>query len=77
MIFHTSKHAMDIEGHGRKHHRTVLQDLGWLHSIADIYRLDYGEIAQLEGFGEKSAANLQKAPWKRPNSNPSTGCCTA
>lgn len=60
MIFHTSKHAMDIEGMGES---TILRfyKLGWLHSIADIYRLDYDQIAQLEGFGEKSAANLQKA----------------
>ncbi len=60
MIFHTSKHAMDIEGMGES---TILRfyKLGWLHSIADIYRLDYEQIAQLEGFGERSAANLEKA----------------
>ena len=60
MIFHTSKHAMDIEGMGES---TILRfyKLGWLHSIADIYRLDYDQIARQEGFGEKSAANLQKA----------------
>ncbi|MBL7775790.1 MAG: NAD-dependent DNA ligase LigA, partial [Saprospiraceae bacterium] len=60
MIFHTSKHAMDIEGMGES---TILRfyRLGWLHSIADLYRLDYEQIAQLEGFGEKSAANLQAA----------------
>lgn len=60
MIFHTSKHAMDIEGMGES---TILRfyKLGWLHSIADIYRLDYEKIAQLEGFGEKSAANLRNA----------------
>ena len=60
MIFHTSKHAMDIEGLGES---TILRfyKLGWLHSIADIYRLDYDKIAQLEGFGEKSARNLRLA----------------
>ena len=60
MIFHTSKNAMDIEGMGES---TILRfyKLGWLHSIADIYRLDYDQIAQLDGFGEKSAANLRKA----------------
>ncbi|MBK6929823.1 MAG: NAD-dependent DNA ligase LigA [Saprospirales bacterium] len=60
MIFHASKHAMDIEGMGES---AILRfyKIGWLHSIADIYRLDYGKIAELEGFGEKSAANLQKA----------------
>jgi len=60
MIFHTSKHAMDIEGMGESTIERFYK-LGWLHSIADIYRLDYGKVAQLEGFGEKSAANLQKA----------------
>ncbi|MBK9338115.1 MAG: NAD-dependent DNA ligase LigA [Lewinellaceae bacterium] len=60
MIFHTSKHAMDIEGMGESTIERFYK-LGWLHSIADIYRLDYAKIAELEGFGEKSAANLQKA----------------
>jgi DNA ligase (NAD+) len=60
MIFHTSKHAMDIEGMGESTIERFYK-LGWLHSIADIYRLDYAKIAGLEGFGEKSAANLQKA----------------
>ena len=60
MIFHTSKHAMDIEGMGESTIERFYK-LGWLHSIADIYRLDYAKIAELEGFGEKSATNLQKA----------------
>jgi DNA ligase (NAD+) len=60
MIFHTSKHAMDIEGLGESTIEKFYK-LGWLHSIADLYRLDYDKIAQLEGFGEKSAANLRKA----------------
>lgn len=60
MIHHTSKHAMDIEGLGE----SILErfyKMGWLRSLADIYRLDYAAIAQLEGFGEKSAANLRAA----------------
>ncbi|MCS6929324.1 MAG: NAD-dependent DNA ligase LigA [Saprospiraceae bacterium] len=60
MIFHASKHAMDIEGLGEST-ITRFYQLGWLRSIADIYRLDYDKIAQLEGFGEKSAANLRQA----------------
>jgi DNA ligase (NAD+) len=60
MIFHTSKHAMDIEGLGEK---TVerFYKLGWLHSIADIYRLPYDQIAHLDGFEKKSVANLKSA----------------
>jgi DNA ligase (NAD+) len=60
MIFHTSKHAMDIEGLGES---TIerFYSLGWLHSVADLYRLNYAAISQLEGFGEKSATNLRAA----------------
>ena len=60
MIFHTSKHAMDIEGLGESTIEKFYK-LGWLHSIADLYRLDYEAIAQLDGFGEKSAAKLRNA----------------
>ncbi len=60
MIFHASKNAMDIEGMG-ENTITRFYQLGWLHSIADIYRLDYDKIAQLDGFGQKSADNLRKA----------------
>ncbi len=60
MVFHTSKHAMDVEGLGESTIEKFYK-LGWLHSIADLYRLDYAKIAQLEGFGEKSAANMNAA----------------
>lgn len=60
MIHHVSKNAMDIDGFGESQIDRFYR-LGWLHSIADIYRLDYEAIAQLEGFGEKSAGNLRKA----------------
>jgi DNA ligase (NAD+) len=33
---------------------------GMIYDIGDIYYLDFGEIAALEGFGEKSADNLHK-----------------
>jgi len=60
MVFHTSKHAMDIEGLGESTIEKFYK-LGWLHSIADLYRLDYEAIAKLEGFGVKSAANMKAA----------------
>ena len=60
MIFHTSKHAMDIEGLGESTIEKFYK-LGWLHSIADLYRLDYEKIGQLDGFGDKSATNLRNA----------------
>lgn len=68
MIFHTSKHAMDIEGLGESTIERFFR-LGWLKSIADLYRLDYAQVAQLDGFGEKSAANLKKAV-EKAKSNP-------
>lgn len=60
MIFHVSKPAMDIDGFGKSIVERFYQ-LGWLRDIADIYRLDFEAIATLEGFGEKSAANLKAA----------------
>lgn len=60
LIFHASKNAMDIEGLGESMVERFFK-LGWLHSLADVYRLDYSKMALLEGFGEKSAANLQGA----------------
>ncbi len=60
MIFHVSKDAMDIDGLGKAQIERFYQ-LGWLKSLADIYRLEYDKIAELEGFGEKSAANLKSA----------------
>ena len=60
LIHHASKHAMDIESLGESTIEKFYK-LGWLHSIADIYQLDYEEIAKLEGFGKKSADNLRAA----------------
>ncbi|MFN0174080.1 MAG: NAD-dependent DNA ligase LigA [Saprospiraceae bacterium] len=68
MVFHTSKHAMDIEGLGESTIEKFYK-LGWLHSIADLYRLDYEAIAKMEGFGEKSAANM-KAAVEKAKQNP-------
>ena len=52
-----SRKAMDIEGLGEK---LVVQlvESGMVKSIADLYRLDAGQLAGLERMGEKSAANL-------------------
>lgn len=60
MIFHVSKDAMDIDGFGKSYIERFYE-MGWLKSLADIYRLDYDKIAALEGFGKRSATNLEKA----------------
>lgn len=58
MIFHVSKPAMNIDGFGESMVKRF-HELGWLKNISDIYRLDYEAIAELEGFGERSAQKLQ------------------
>ncbi len=60
MIFHVSRVAMDIDGLGKSLVERFF-DLGWLEDISDIYNLDYGAIARLEGMGEKSAGKLRAA----------------
>jgi DNA ligase (NAD+) len=60
IIFHVSKPAMDIEGFGKQIVERFY-DLGWIRTMADVYRLDYDQIAQLEGFGARSAENLRKS----------------
>ena len=49
--------AMDIDGIGEKH-VDLFQRLGWVTTAADFYRLQASAIAELEGFGEVSAAKL-------------------
>jgi DNA ligase (NAD+) len=49
---------MDIEGLGKSIVERFYLD-GRIRSLPDVYRLDYDEITQLEGFGPKSAANLR------------------
>jgi DNA ligase (NAD+) len=52
-----SRKAMDIEGLGTKL-IDQLVDAGLLRTMADIYRLDAGQLAELERMGEKSAAKV-------------------
>ena len=68
MFFHVSKDAMDIEGLGKS---TIerFYELGWVRNIADLYRIDYDKVAALEGFGEKSAANM-RAGIEKAKQNP-------
>lgn len=60
MIFHVSKVAMDIDGFGKSNVERFYE-MGWLKDISDIYNLDYDAIANLEGFGERSATKLKNA----------------
>ncbi len=60
-LYHfVSRGAMDIDGLGaRLIDRFV--DLGWVENMASIYYLDWDEVRQLEGLGDKSADNLRAA----------------
>ena len=58
--YYASKPALNIEGLGEKN-VVALVDAGLVKSIADLYRLEVGKIAQLERFGELSAKNLVDA----------------
>lgn len=60
LIHHVSKDAMDIDGLGKSLIERFY-DLGWLKTMADIYRLDYNAISELEGMGEKSAQKLKRS----------------
>lgn len=60
--------AMDIDGMGSKLTDRFV-DLGWVKDAADLYYLDWTQVAELEGLGEKSAARMQagvEASKKRP-----------
>lgn len=53
-----SRGAMDIEGFGARL-AVRFVDLGFIHSLSDIYNLPWERIAELDGFGDKSIENLQ------------------
>jgi DNA ligase (NAD+) len=55
-----SRGAMDIEGLGSKLASRFV-DAGLIRSLADIYRLDWDAIVQMEGMGEKSVERLQRS----------------
>ncbi len=52
--------AFDIEGLGEKHITAFWQEK-MIKTPADIFRLDFGKIAEREGWGELSAENLRRA----------------
>ncbi|MBQ8766657.1 MAG: NAD-dependent DNA ligase LigA [Clostridia bacterium] len=60
LIHFCSRDAMDIEGLGDAVLETLLNK-GLINKIADIYRIDYDKIEQLEGMGKKSADNMRNA----------------
>ena len=55
-----SRGAMDIEGLGERTVQVFINE-GLLEDVGDIYSLDFDRVRQLEGFGEISVSNLQRA----------------
>jgi len=55
-----SRQAMDIEGLGSST-CALLLDKGLAETPADLYALDWGALAGMEGFGEKSIQNLRNS----------------
>jgi DNA ligase (NAD+) len=60
LVHFVSRGAMDIEGLGAKL-VTRFVDLGFIRTVADIYRLDWERIVELEGLGGKSVERLQRS----------------
>ncbi len=57
--YFVSRGAMDIRGFGIKQ-AELFVELGYIRDLADIYRLPWEEIAELEGYGEKRVENLKE-----------------
>lgn len=60
LIHFCSRDAMNIDGMGESVIISFV-NAGLIHSIPDIFRLDYDAISALEGFGKKSADNLKES----------------
>ncbi|SEO87176.1 DNA ligase (NAD+) [Halogranum amylolyticum] len=54
---YASRGGLDIEGLGGERVEQ-LREAGLIETLPDLYRLDRDELAELEGWGETSAANL-------------------
>ncbi len=60
IIHAVGRKGFDIEGLGEKI-VGELMDEGLVSSLADVFELGKGDVVSLEGFGEKSAENLEEA----------------
>lgn len=60
LIHFVGKGGLDIEGLGKKYVEQLVQ-AGLVNTAADFFTLDKATLANLEGWGEKSASNLLAA----------------
>ena len=68
IIHFVSKDAMDIEGCGEQQVERFIFE-GLIRSAADLYKLDFDRIKNMDRFGEKSAENLKNAIEKSKTNN--------
>ena len=57
ILHFASRHGMDVQGLGDRLVEQLIEK-GMVKTVADLYRLNPGELAALERMGEKSAHNL-------------------
>lgn len=55
-----SRGAMDIVGMGTKQAELFVSE-GYINTLADIYKLPWEQIEEIEGYGEKRIENLRRA----------------
>ena len=60
LLHFASKAALDVDGFGPKLARQMFEQ-GLVNGLADLFRLNRGDVAALDRMGEKSAANLLEA----------------
>ena len=60
LIFFAGKNGLDLEGLGKKNVEQLVRH-GFVRGPADFYRLDADRLAELEGWGKKSAKKLLEA----------------
>lgn len=60
LIHFTSKTGLDIEGLGKKYVEQLYEEK-IIRDIPDLFSLDSDKLSKLEGWGEKSAANVIRA----------------
>jgi DNA ligase (NAD+) len=60
IIYFASRKVANIDGLGESTVQALF-DAGFIKKVSDIYKLKYEQVAQLEGFKEKSITNLLSA----------------
>jgi len=60
IIYYASRKVANIDGLGESTVQALF-DTGFVKKVSDIYKLKYEQVAQLEGFKEKSITNLLSA----------------